>query len=277
MRDFTLEKYLELCILLLEGGCRIMAFQDYISSAPISNAIILRHDVDSKPNRALRMAKLESDVGIRSTYYFRHTKGVFNPEIIDEVQGMGHEVGYHYEVLSKSGGNYERAIKLFGQELEDFRKICDVRTACMHGSPLSKFDNRDLWKHYDFRDFGIEGEAYLSAGQNLRYFSDTGWDWSGRHKLRDLLSNGNERSIEVRSTDDLARELRNRRDGIAYVLIHPGNWAKGTYEWYCTLVENRSANTIKRCLKLFNNYEGQSTAHWYPKSRPGSRQKSIIK
>jgi hypothetical protein len=33
----------------------------------------------------------------------------------------------------------------------------------MHGSVLSKYDNRDL-ESYDYRDFGISAEAYLSLG-----------------------------------------------------------------------------------------------------------------
>ena len=42
------------------------------------------------------------------------------------VWGMN-EVGYHYEVLSKARGDYEKAIELFENELIEFRKICDVK------------------------------------------------------------------------------------------------------------------------------------------------------
>ena len=48
------------------------------------------------------------------------------------------EVGYHYEVLSKAKGDYEKAVELFEQELKEFRKIVDVKTICMHGSLLSR-------------------------------------------------------------------------------------------------------------------------------------------
>ena len=39
---------------------------------------------------------------------------------------LGHEVGYHYEVLSKAKGDYEKAIQMFEQELNEFRKKVDV-------------------------------------------------------------------------------------------------------------------------------------------------------
>jgi len=45
---------------------------------------------------------------------------------------LGHEIGYHYEVLSKANGDYETAVELFEQELSEFRKITDVKTICMH-------------------------------------------------------------------------------------------------------------------------------------------------
>jgi len=49
------------------------------------------------------------------------------------------------------------AIEDFRINLDKFRAIYPVKTICMHGSPLSKFDNRLLWEKYDYRDFGIVG------------------------------------------------------------------------------------------------------------------------
>ena len=178
-RDFTLDKYRELCRTLQTSGYTPLTVRDYLmgksTDSPDSEKkiVILRHDVDRKIMNALRMAKLEHEMGIHSTYYFRYPS-TFKPDIIREIQGLGHEIGYHYEVLSKAKGDYQKAIALFESELEEFRKVCPVDTICMHGSPLSPFDNRDLWKRYDFRDFGLYGEAYLSLqNTGLCYFTDT--------------------------------------------------------------------------------------------------------
>ena len=56
---------------------------------------------------ALRMAELEHELGIQSTYYFRFPY-TFKPDIIRKIQALGHEVDYHYEVLSKAKGDYEK-------------------------------------------------------------------------------------------------------------------------------------------------------------------------
>lgn len=58
-------------------------------------------------------------------------------------------------------GDPHQAIKLFEEHLSQLREVADVKTICMHGSPLSKFDNRDIWKHYNYRDYGIIAEPYF--------------------------------------------------------------------------------------------------------------------
>ncbi|MDZ7760810.1 MAG: hypothetical protein U5L00_11205 [Desulfovermiculus sp.] len=73
-----------------------------------------------------------------------------------------------------------KAMAHFKTRPAQFRHIYPVSTICMHGSPLSRHDNRDLWKTYDYRDFGIIGEPYFDVdfGQVL-YLTDTGWRWDG--------------------------------------------------------------------------------------------------
>src|SRR3989304_5191784 len=97
-RDFTLKKYIQLCETLKESGYNILTVKDYFTYNG-KDFIILRHDVDRKPSSALLMAQIEHEYGISSTFYFRKTKDVFVPDIIEKVDKLGHEIGYHYEVL----------------------------------------------------------------------------------------------------------------------------------------------------------------------------------
>jgi len=61
------------------------------------------------------MAKIENSFGIRSTYYFWKNEEVFKPAMINEIVNMGHEIGYHYEVLDKTKGDYEEAAALLNK------------------------------------------------------------------------------------------------------------------------------------------------------------------
>ncbi len=84
---------------------------------------------------------------------------------------------------------FELAIEDFERNLEKLRKFYPVKTICMHGSPLSKWDNRDLWKRYNYRDFGIIAEPYfdIDFGEVL-YLTDTGRRWDGdRVSVRDKV------------------------------------------------------------------------------------------
>jgi hypothetical protein len=245
VRDFTMAKYGELCRVLLGAGYTPATVYQYLTEPPCGKTVVLRHDVDRKPENALKMAELEHALGVCSTYYFRYPH-TFIPEVIEQVLSLGHEVGYHYEVLAKAKGDYEEAIGLFARELEEFRSLCDVRTICMHGSPLSRYDNRDLWKRYDFREFGIAGEAYLSmAGKDLRYLTDTGRNWGGKHSVRDAMPGAGAVLPSVATTDDLARWIGSAGEEGLYLTVHPERWAMSEGEWVIGSLTDLAVNMGK--------------------------------
>ena len=102
MRDFTMGTYKDLCLALLDSGYTPLTVYSYLEGQKNNNKlIVLRHDIDRRPGNALRMAELEQELGIQSTYYFRFPY-TFKPDIIRKIQALGHEIGYHYEVLSKA-------------------------------------------------------------------------------------------------------------------------------------------------------------------------------
>ena len=76
MKDFTLKAYKEYLLCLKSQSVSFLTFEEFIQmeSKP-EDFCLIRHDVDRMPNRALKMAKLEKSIGIRSTYYFRMALG----------------------------------------------------------------------------------------------------------------------------------------------------------------------------------------------------------
>ena len=59
----------------------------------------------------------------------------------------------------------------------------------MHGSPLSRWDNRLMWKYYDYKDFEIKGEPYFDLNcEEVLYLTDTGRRWDGGNvAIRDKI------------------------------------------------------------------------------------------
>ena len=199
--------------------------------------VVLRHDVDRMPGNALRFAQLEHGQGIKATYYFRTVPRSFDPGIIREISALGHEIGYHYEDLSRTAGDRERAIESFRTNLAKLREVAPVKTACMHGSPLSKWDNRKLWEDYDYRDLGIVAEPYLDVDYSrILYLTDTGRSWRRNEAtVRDRVDSGF--SVEIKSTSHLVNQIQN---GLlpARIMIntHPQRWHPLGLPWVRELV-----------------------------------------
>jgi hypothetical protein len=188
-------------------------------------------------------------LGIKSSFYFRCKNGKFDTEIISEIAGLGHETGYHYEVLSKTKGNLEKGIDLFKKELTELRKTVDVTTICMHGSPLSKYDSRQLWEIYDYRDFGITGEPYFDIDYNRgAYFTDTGRRWDGENvNIRDKVSSRGKYSY--RTTEELIAAFEeNELPDTVMINIHPQRWHETFFLWIKELIGQNVKNIIKRCI-----------------------------
>jgi len=251
-RDFTLRKYAELCNTLLDSEYQILTVLSCLeNNKKIEKFAILRHDVDVSAEKALVIAGLERSLGLKSTYYFRYPR-TFHPEIIKRISSMGHEVGYHYEVLDKTKGNPEEAIQLFENELEEFRKICDVKTICMHENPLSKHIDLNLWGEYDFRDYGILGEAYLSLDYNdVFYFSDTGRTWGAKYKIKDFVDIQNEYSTVVSKTDDLINLVKEQKLDKLCLLTHPKRWNDEYTAWLHELIFQNIRNIPKVVISWF--------------------------
>lgn len=66
MRDFTLIIYKNLLTELLQAGYGFVTFAEFVQDpGKQERKIILRHDVDKKPLRALRIAEIENEMGIK--------------------------------------------------------------------------------------------------------------------------------------------------------------------------------------------------------------------
>lgn len=250
MRDFTHESWKMLCTALQTSGFSILRVSDYLTLNKNGNLpkkfAILRHDIDRRSNHALMMAELENSLGIQSTYYFR-IPYTFDKNSIRNISQMGHEVGFHYECLSKADGDIDKAHSIFQNELSSLREVCDVQSICMHGRPLSAFDNREMWANRSFAEYNVLGEAYLSVN-NVYYFTDTGRSWGSSNSVRDVLD-GSLKHPVIKSSEELAGWLKEIGDCGIYITSHPERWAfSGSDLIYCS-VKDCVMNTGKKIIR----------------------------
>ena len=299
--DFTLKAYNKLLCALAQQGIFFQTFSDFIIN-PKKKVFIIRHDVDRKPYNALVLAEMEYSNGITGSYYFRIVPDSWDEEVIRKIAEMGHEVGYHYEDVeraakkfkvqgsklkvqssrvkvqsSKIGSGSEEierriageAIELFRENLERFRRVVPVKTICAHGSPLSRWDNRILWKYYDYKDFGITGEPYFDIDfSRVLYLTDTGRRWDGEEfNIRDKSFYYEELKVvendpiteqvatrskhtstfpKFHSTSDI---IKNAETGLLppkiMMTFHPQRWTDEFIPWAKELVWQNLKNVVK--------------------------------
>ncbi|MDR3704401.1 MAG: hypothetical protein P4L28_00660 [Paludibacteraceae bacterium] len=248
MRDFTLPQYTKLLNTFLANGYTFQTFEQFIQS-PAEKVIVLRHDVDLKAVNSLKTAEIEHQLGIAGSYYFRVIPQSNNPEVISKIVGLGHEIGYHYEDLSLFKGDFLLSIHHFEKQLNHFRCFYPVKTICMHGSPMSKIDNRSLWNKYNYRDFGIIGEPYFDVDFNaVLYLTDTGCRWDGaRFSVRDKVNTPFAQTF--RTTDDIIAAITAKAlPSKIMVTVHPQRWTDNYVDWVKELLLQNLKNTVKSFL-----------------------------
>lgn len=242
--DFTLAKYKELLVALKGYG-----------------DITLRHDVDLKPLNSLATAKIESELGWKAVYYFRAVPESWDEDVIRQIAALGHEIGYHYESLTTCNGDVDAAWEDFKINLAKLAAVIGrpVTKICMHGSPKSKWDSKDIWQKYDYRSVGVEYEPYLDTDfSKTFYLTDTGRRWDGyKVSVRDRIPEYQELWIKAKltyhSTDDVIRAIRggNLPKTVMFT-THPQRWNDGFGPWICELVLQNAKNMVKR-LKIIRN------------------------
>jgi hypothetical protein len=284
-RDFTLKIFRELISAFHSAGYAFITYSDYCSDSQseypksqIRNPkfIILRHDVDALSRNSLRTAQIEASLGIRGTYYFRALKNGFEEEIIRKIAALGHETGYHYETIaqvtsqswartlinfvsnsvkhsrnkknqSPEERNIDQAYNLFITNLEKLRRIAPVSTICMHGSPLSLYDNRAIWEKYDYYSLNIVGDPYFDIDfREMAYLTDTGRRWNGEKiSLRDKVES--HYTFDFKSTNDIIRKIHMLPDK-AMLTIHPQRWTNALIPWLKELIWQNIKNQVKWLL-----------------------------
>jgi len=151
-----------------------------------------------------------------------------------------------------------------------------ITTTCSHGSPLSRYDNKDLWKVYDYHDYGIIADLFFDVDYSkVLYLTDTGRRWDGeRFNIRDRVNKEtgertqdsevrrqeketfsinkqiNDLTGSFHSTYDIIEALENDLlpDQIM-INTHPQRWTDNAIPWVKELVFQNVKNVIKKRVK----------------------------
>jgi len=194
----------EILDMLVGGGYEFITFEDFDPDAAGEPFVLMRHDVDCYPNKALDLARMEAERGIVATYFIRLHSRNYNPfgypeyDALTKIKELGHRLALHtefYDMARIFGGD---PYDYYRREKEVLEQILGVKSRVFapHRTPgATGFQEIMKWldKLKDRTDDVHTYEPRFKDG--IRYISDSYGAWRegcpcshiGREKRLHLL------------------------------------------------------------------------------------------
>jgi hypothetical protein len=197
--DFTEQGYRA----ILQSAKRGYSFEPFGADSGEPH-VLWRHDVDISVHRAVRLAEIEADEGVRATYFFLLRSQYYNlleDEILRrarEVLEMGHWLGLHFDPSSSdphSPEELERGLTLERDFLSDLLE-----------RPIEAFSFHNPTIHdFDFRMDEIAGMLNTygrGLDERYSYVSDSNGIWRHR-RLPEVVEAAEEPRLHVLTHPEL--------------------------------------------------------------------------
>jgi len=202
VNDFTTRKYVE----LLQVAARNYEFIAYPDVTGCKERFILwRHDCDFSLNRALRLAQLELEQSVKSTYFVNPHSEFYNIQeksqtrLIREIIHLGHDIGLHFDAEYYDVKSEDQLSELVEKEatwLSDWFAV-EITAFSFHNPTEFLLSCED-------ETYGKRINTYSNFFKNnVGYCSDSNGYWRFR-SLGDVLEKADDRCLQV--------------------LTHPGWW-----------------------------------------------------
>lgn len=223
------------CRKLSKKGLTNLTASMLLNEKPDNQFVILKHDVETNPKKALYLALIENKYSLIGTYYVQAylLNSSKNIAVLKHIQELGHEVSYHHDVMDCNKGDILKAANEFQRNVEIFENNgFSVQTVCQHGNPVVErrgyTSNRDF-----FRDTNIAAryehitEIMVNfkprLGKEYKYISDAGYGWKIIYdpENNDIV-NSDDKNIALDTLDDVLGVMEN---GSSVILsTHPHRW-----------------------------------------------------
>lgn len=204
--------------------------------------VALRHDSDSHPLKALKMAKIEKAMGIRSSYFLLHSAKYYGnadngviirngaiDKLAQKLYGMGFEIGIHRDLFNMMW-NYQFEPRAFMKEEVAYYKNLGIPVtgSAAHGDGTTI--RRKLNEMWIYSEFGKKG-VYTLNGINYPYgkykTSDFGVDYEAYLLKRNDSDSDIGGNFKGKDLDELIKHLDSLKLGTRFILlIHPEHWGK---------------------------------------------------
>ena len=194
--DFQTSEYIKL-IKIAKNIYKFRLFSNYNKNS--DNFIIYRHDIDSSVHRAYKIAQIEYQEGIRTTYTINiHSMfyNFFEKEIISllkKILLLNHEIGLHFDMdyygSNIDDDNISNHLAFEKGIIEKMLK-CKVNMFSFHNpTPESLKYNRNKYA-------GMVNAYSKYFREKVSYVSDSNGIWRFK-RLSDILNLGEDKRLQV--------------------------------------------------------------------------------
>lgn len=190
--EFTYAAYRSLLSLLRQGSYAFTGYHDYQTHP---RCVILRHDIDNSLPQALRLAEIEAEEGVKSTWFVLLRTDFYNPasaasqKILRRIRELGHEIGLHFDEMAYAGedgiGSHASSTtaELIVHEAGILADICGcpITTVSMH-RPSKATSEADL------KIPGMVNSYGQTFFHDFKYLSDSRRRW--RESVEEIIRGG---------------------------------------------------------------------------------------
>jgi hypothetical protein len=237
--DFTEHRYRE----MLAAARRTYSFEPFGTTSR-THHVLWRHDVDLSPHRALRLAEIEAEEGVRATYFLYLHSELYNLLEADvfarvrRILELGHWPGLHFDPSFYGIQRKHELIEKVGFERDLLAELvgCPVEALSFH--------NPTAWEHLleDDRLAGMTNAYGRTISENYDYVSDSNGYW--RHsRLPDVLGAAEKRRLHVLTHPEWWQaEPMSPRERLARCIE---GRARRSEEWYDNLLDMWDRENIR--------------------------------
>ena len=175
---------------LIENGYSI---SDYKNCKSKKKTVILRHDIDTDISKAVRMAKIESDLSVSSTYFVLLTSQFYNlmaKDTLEELKKIknryGHNIGLHFDELNYTNEYYKNNGGIKNTILTECEILKTITGFEIDYVSMHRPSRETLTADYDLSPAINSYSSYFF--KEFKYVSDSRRQW--REDIDEIIKSG---------------------------------------------------------------------------------------
>jgi len=237
--DFTTDNYRRL-LGLIKNNFVVSKFTDYDLSEKFA---ILRHDVDFSVQRALKIARIEAELGIKATYFillhseFYNLLEKENFQQIKTIIDLDHTIGLHFDTSFFNIVEEDVLVKKLELEKKFLENLFEkeINSFSFHiTSPYTATCTKD---HYA----GMLNVYSTTIQKNIEYCSDSNGYWRFK-RLEDVIQDKKTRNLQILTHPELWQDSVMSPKERVYRCAD-GRAAKSK-AWYDAILKNNGRENI---------------------------------